>query len=296
MAARKRAPAQEDSPRAKTARSPASKPRPRGSARGPRGTPARGGSARGSRRASTRGCLFWLVLLAVVVAVAFAAREPLTQAFRRFASRGAGGEAAAAQQPERPPAEANPPAPSAGDPSPAKPGPSPAAASPPAPKPERPAPAAAKPAPAKPAPARPADQPLRRARVYFLAPGQDGSPAVTPVDREIPQSDSPLRDALESLLSGPDAKDKAKGMWTVIPPETRLRSVAVRDGVAFVDLSESFRFTAGGVEGLEAELGQVVATATQFPTVRKVQILIEGRRVRYLGTEGVRIDEPLAPR
>lgn len=295
MAARKRAPAQEDSPRAKTARSPAGKPRRGGSARRPRGTSARGGSTTGSRRASARGCLFWLVLLAVVVAVAFAAREPLAQAFKRFAARGAGDGAAAARQADRPPEAVDRPAPAARDPSPPKPEPSPAPASPPAPKPERPAPAVQKPAPAKPAPARPADRPLRKARVYFLATGQDGSPAVTAVDREIPQSDSPLRDALESLLSGPDAKDRSRGMWTVIPPETRLRSVAVRDGVAFVDLSESFRFTAGGVEGLEAELGQVVATATQFPTVQKVQILIEGRRVRYLGTEGVRIDEPLAP-
>lgn len=129
--------------------------------------------------------------------------------------------------------------------------------------------------------------------MYFLAPGQVGAGAVRPVDREIPQSDSPLRDALESLLAGPDAKDRAAGLATGIPPDTRLRSVVVRDGTAFVDLSESFRFTASGVEGLAAELDQVVATATEFPTVRRVQILIEGKKVRYLGTEGVRIDEPL---
>jgi germination protein M len=115
------------------------------------------------------------------------------------------------------------------------------------------------------------------------------------VQRDIPQSDWPLRDALESLLSGPDEKDRAKGLVTGIPPETRLRSVSVKDGVATIDLSESFRFTASGVEGLTAELRQVVATATEFPTVQKVQILIEGKKVQYLGTEGIRIDEPLSP-
>ena len=113
------------------------------------------------------------------------------------------------------------------------------------------------------------------------------------MDREIPQSDSPLRDALESLLAGPDAGDRAQGLASSIPPDTRLLSVTVKDRIATVNLSESFRFTASGVEGLAAELRQVVATATEFPTVDKVQILIEGKKVQYLGTEGVRIDEPL---
>ncbi len=289
MARRTRAPQLEVSPRARTARGPIG-----ATGRAKRSGSSRGASARGSRNASARGCLFWIVLLAVVVAVGFAAREPLMQAYRSLAARRRAAEAAPRQQHEVPapkaPAAVAPQSPAA-KPQPAAPA---APAARPAAKPAPQPPSSAPPAPSRPGPAA---RPLRKARLFFLAPGQDGTAAVTPVavDRSIPQSDSPLRDALEALLAGPDASDRARGLWTGIPPETRLRSVVVRDGIAFVDLSESFRFTAGGVEGLAAELDQVVSTAAQFPTVQKVQILIEGRRVRYLGTEGVRIDEPLTP-
>jgi spore germination protein GerM len=43
-----------------------------------------------------------------------------------------------------------------------------------------------------------------------------------------------------------------------------------------------------------AELKQVVYTATEFPTVENVQILVEGEISKYLGPEGVAIDKPLS--
>ncbi|MCX7039706.1 MAG: GerMN domain-containing protein, partial [Spirochaetes bacterium] len=135
---------------------------------------------------------------------------------------------------------------------------------------------------------------LRRARLHFIAVDPDGTTKTVAVDRTLPQSDSPLRDAILALLAGPDAREKGRGLASMIPAETRLRSATVKSRTAYLDFTESFRFTAGGVEGLAAELRQVVSTATEFPTVDKVQILIEGEKVRYLGTEGVRIDEPLS--
>jgi spore germination protein GerM len=50
-----------------------------------------------------------------------------------------------------------------------------------------------------------------------------------------------------------------------------------------------------GLEGLLAQLQQVVRTATQFSTVDAVQILIEGQNEEYLGGDGVYIGEPLTP-
>ena len=45
---------------------------------------------------------------------------------------------------------------------------------------------------------------------------------------------------------------------------------------------------------MNAQLRQVVYAATEFPSVKSVQILIEGTKVRYLGTEGMRMDTPLS--
>jgi spore germination protein GerM len=227
-------------------------------------------SVPGSRGRTAYGCLFWLVLLAVVIAVGFAAREPLTRVVARYLGKKTESETRQQPPPPAPPAADRPAQPATQE--------KPARQQPPAPVPQR----------------QPDAPPaLRRTRLYFLEPGGDGASTLAVAERGLPQSDSPLRDALQALLAGPDAKEKARGLSSSIPTGTRLRSVTVKDATAYLDFSESFRFTASGVEGLTAELRQVVATATAFPTVSRVQILIEGRKVQYLGTEGVRVDEPL---
>ena len=260
-----------------------------------KGRGARTTSAPSSRPTRTpAGCLFWLVLLAVLVAVAVAAREPLTAAYHRYFGKKTESAREGAGTPSAPPAAPETPSQAPTTTTPAN---KPTAE-------ESPKPAAdvlqapsAKPAarPATVKPAAVADTPiLRRARLHFISVDPDGTTRTVAVDRELPQSDSPLRDAIVALLAGPDAREKGQGLASMIPAETRLRSATVKSRTAFLDFTESFRFTAGGVEGLAAELRQVVSTATEFPTVDQVQILIEGEKVRFLGTEGVRIDEPLS--
>jgi spore germination protein GerM len=61
-----------------------------------------------------------------------------------------------------------------------------------------------------------------------------------------------------------------------------------------VDFSESFRFNSQGLEAMDTQLRQVVYAATEFPSVKNVQIRIEGATVRYLGPEGMRLDSPLS--
>ena len=114
------------------------------------------------------------------------------------------------------------------------------------------------------------------------------------VIRPIPASDAPLHDALEALLKGPTSPELNGGLLSMIPMDAKLRSVSVRDDTAYIDFSENFRFNAQGTEALNAQLRQVVYAATEFPSVKNVQVLLEGKKVRYLGPEGTRIDEPLS--
>jgi len=245
-----------------------------------KGKGSRTTSAQSSRSTRTpAGCLFWLVLLAVVIAVAVAAREPIKATFVRYfgkkteSARGGSGAPSAPAATPAAPTEA-----------PTTPGPE---KEPAADVFRKPAKTATKPTGANAGPV------LRRARLHFIAVDPDGTTKTVAVDRTLPQSDSPLRDAILALLAGPDAREKGRGLASMIPAETRLRSATVKSRTAYLDFTESFRFTAGGIEGLVAELRQVVSTATEFPTVDKVQILIEGEKVQFLGTEGVRVDEPL---
>lgn len=89
--------------------------------------------------------------------------------------------------------------------------------------------------------------------------------------------------ALTELLAGPAAAD---GMTSAVPGGTRLLGVAVADGVATVDLSGEFG-SGGGSLSMLLRVGQVVYTATQFPTVQRVAFRIDGTPVSVLGGEGL---------
>jgi spore germination protein GerM len=135
---------------------------------------------------------------------------------------------------------------------------------------------------------------VRKARLYFTVVDPAGRIGLKSVIRPIPASDSPLRDTLESLLKGPTSQELNLGFVSMIPYDVRLRNVTVKGDTAVVDFSESFRFNPQGLEAMDAQLRQIVFAATEFPTVKNVQIQIEGSTVRYLGTEGMRLDAPLS--
>ena len=44
---------------------------------------------------------------------------------------------------------------------------------------------------------------------------------------------------------------------------------------------------------MEARLGQVVYTLTQFPTVQKVRFELDGRPVNVFSSEGIVLDHPV---
>jgi len=160
---------------------------------------------------------------------------------------------------------------------------------------EKPAPVAKpaeKPA-AKPAAEKPAVQ-TRTATLFFVTIDSDGRVLRKEVTRDVPRTDSPLSETLSALFSGPNGAESSRNLRSLIPNGTRLLSASVKDGVATLNLSEEFQFNQFGIEGYLGQLAQIVFTATAFPTVSSVQILIEGQRREYLGAEGVWIGTPLS--
>jgi germination protein M len=134
----------------------------------------------------------------------------------------------------------------------------------------------------------------RQARVFYVTVSSDGTIQLRNVARSVEYTDAPLTATLQALLKGPNAAEVNQGFITMIPPQTRLLRVYVRDNIAYLDFNEAFRFNSLGKEGLIAQLQQIVYCATEFSNVRQVQFLIEGRVTDYLGPEGVYIGKPLS--
>ena len=135
---------------------------------------------------------------------------------------------------------------------------------------------------------------IRQSRLFFISVTEGGQIAMKGVIREVEYVDAPLTATLEALLQGPTTAEVNQGLISLISPQTRINTVYIKGATAYVDFNEAFRFSSLGKEGMVAELKQVVYTATEFPTVKEVQILVEGERSRYLGPEGVAIDKPLS--
>jgi hypothetical protein len=84
--------------------------------------------------------------------------------------------------------------------------------------------------------------------------------------------------ALHALLAGPTRAERASGIHTEIPTETRLLGLVIANGIARVDLSSDYQAGASS-RALQLRLAQVVYTLTQFPTVRAVSFSVDGSPV-----------------
>lgn len=98
--------------------------------------------------------------------------------------------------------------------------------------------------------------------------------------------------AVRALLLGPTVAERETGMSTAVPAGTRLRSLAISNGTAVVDLTGTFA-SGGGSLSMSLRLAQVVTTVTQFSSVSKVRLWLDGKPATTLGGEGLIVDRPL---
>jgi spore germination protein GerM len=195
-------------------------------------------------------------------------------------------------QPETPPVEKPPEKPPERTP-PEKPADPPSAVNNTPKPPEKPAEQPPVQPPAAPPP--PVEKPAetRDRSIYFMQEGQGGADLVlVKVNRKLAVSNSPLIDSINALLAGPNAEEKKRGFISFVPPNTRLLSARVSGNTVYLNFNEEFRYNTLGREGCEAQLKQIVWTATEFPNVNNVQIQIDGKIVDFL-IEGIMIRNPI---
>jgi hypothetical protein len=100
--------------------------------------------------------------------------------------------------------------------------------------------------------------------------------------------------AIQALLAGPTAADRALGDTTTIPAGTTVRSVQISGDTATVDLSAPFTSGAPLASVLRDRVAQVVYTATQFAGISRVAFAIDGTAARTIGPTNFQVDPPLS--
>ena len=247
---------------------------------------------RNSLKGSQAAVIFWLVFIIIIVSVFMANAETIKTNFNLFRTRLTGGVEEAIPENEEEPVITviidEQPAPVTNRPSePATQTAEPERIQQPALPPQS-TPPAQQTQPQAVEPVRTTDR-----VVYFTQVSSDGQILQSRVMRRIPVSDSPMMDALNLLLAGPSSDEISRGILNLIPQNTRILSAAIRGTTAYISFNENFLFNTFGVEGYVAQLRQIIWTVTEFQTVNDVQILIEGRRMDYLG-EGIWIGSPIS--
>ena len=128
--------------------------------------------------------------------------------------------------------------------------------------------------PSSPAPSAPSTE-TTIVRAYFWLGGSANADGLVAVLREIPATKSVATAAMNALLGGPNAVERANEISSAVPNGTQLLGITIENGIATVDLSGEFGSAAGG-SAYQQRLGQVVYTLTQFPSVKGVNLHIDG--------------------
>lgn len=103
---------------------------------------------------------------------------------------------------------------------------------------------------------------------------------LVPEKRTIPYTQTVARAAVEELIKGPAA---GSSLTAILPDTVKVLDISIADGVCTLNLSKEIltdKAKAGGagaeVEGLA--LASIADTLTEFPTIQKVKLLIEGKQ------------------
>ncbi|ACX52586.1 Lipoprotein LpqB, GerMN domain protein [Ammonifex degensii KC4] len=122
-------------------------------------------------------------------------------------------------------------------------------------------------------PQPPSVEPSRKVTLYFA---DKEAQYLIPEEREVKIEEQPLeRVVVEELLKGPTNSK----LCPTIPKGTRLLSLEVKDGIAYVNFSREFKLNHPGGSAAEImTLYSVVNSLARLGTVDKVQFLLEGQK------------------
>jgi len=96
-----------------------------------------------------------------------------------------------------------------------------------------------------------------------------------PVSRDIPRTSSVALAVVEELIKGPLPHEGE--LSRTVPAQAGVKSVNIKDGICYVDFTKEFAlYHPGGTTGGGITLASLVWTLTEFPSIDKVVIWVEG--------------------
>lgn len=97
---------------------------------------------------------------------------------------------------------------------------------------------------------------------------------LVPEIRTVAKNDVPAQTAIELLTAGP----KDARLVPVMPVDVQLRSLSIKDHIAYVNFNSKLVDNNSGGSSQELLLvAAIVNTLTEFPTIEQVQILVENQ-------------------
>lgn len=126
-----------------------------------------------------------------------------------------------------------------------------------------------------------------RILVFFVLDGR-----LSAVTRTAAAGDTPVEAAMRAVLSGPNGRERSRGLTTNLPPATRLLDVHVTAGIAVADLSGEFQAPAEP-DAITVRIAQIVWTLTQLPDVETVRFVVDGNEISVATDEGQSVDRPV---
>lgn len=82
--------------------------------------------------------------------------------------------------------------------------------------------------------------------------------------------------ALEALVK---TEPTSKTMQNLFPAGTVVKGVTVKDGIAYANFNQAFAKKGQGSYNENMMVNAIVATLTELPEIKKVQILVEGKKI-----------------
>lgn len=149
------------------------------------------------------------------------------------------------------------------------------------------------PPPALPAPEPGAPAPSQETQTVVLYFSDAQGKGLVKEERSIPKVEGIARATIEELIKGPAP---GSALIPTIPQGTQLKDINVRkDGLCIVDFSEELvKNHKGGSTGEALTVYSIVNTLAQFPTVKQVKILVDGKEIQSLAGH-LDVSEALAP-
>lgn len=132
--------------------------------------------------------------------------------------------------------------------------------------------------------------------IYFIGQNENKEEVYKVIKRPYnPQTDgTKLKASIKNLLSGPNKKERTKGVYSEIPQGTKLIAIEEKPDKIIVNLSSNFE-QGGGTDGLYKRLYQLIKTSNKN-TATDVYLYINGKQADVIGGEGIMINQPLNPK